>query len=160
MYSLPSKGHSRDAQKAVALTAVVTPLLNPIIYTLRNEKVKDAFRDCKKILKENLNPSQKNSLENTEQRTKQTRPLTDDHPKVSFLGPLVSPSSCTPYEKDSCDVFSSAIFMYSLPSKGHSRDAQKAVAVLTAVVTPLLNPFIYTLRNEKVKDGVEWSEVE
>ncbi|XP_007445186.2 olfactory receptor 6M1-like [Python bivittatus] len=45
-----------------------------------------------------------------------------------------------------------SIFMYSIPSKGRSRDVQKAVAVLTAVITPLLNPFIYTLRNENVKE--------
>ncbi|KAM6449164.1 olfactory receptor 6J1-like [Liasis olivaceus] len=47
MYSIPSKGRSRGVQKAVAVvTAVITPLLNPFIYTLRNEKVKEVFKDC------------------------------------------------------------------------------------------------------------------
>ncbi|XP_063158866.1 olfactory receptor 6M1-like [Candoia aspera] len=47
MYALPSKGRSRGVQKAVAvLTAVITPFLNPFIYTLRNEKVKEVFKDC------------------------------------------------------------------------------------------------------------------
>ncbi|XP_070810542.1 olfactory receptor 6M1-like [Pituophis catenifer annectens] len=62
-------------------------------------------------------------------------------------------STCASHLTVASIFYGSAIFMYSLPSKGRSRDAQKAVAVLTAVVTPLLNPFIYTLRNEKVKDA-------
>ncbi|XP_032090580.1 olfactory receptor 6M1-like [Thamnophis elegans] len=62
-------------------------------------------------------------------------------------------STCASHLTVASIFYGSAIFMYSLPSKGRSRDAQKAVAVLTAVVTPLLNPFIYSLRNEKVKDA-------
>ncbi|XP_034262774.2 olfactory receptor 6M1-like [Pantherophis guttatus] len=62
-------------------------------------------------------------------------------------------STCASHLTVASIFYGSSIFMYSLPSKGRSRDAQKAVAVLTAVVTPLLNPFIYTLRNEKVKDA-------
>ncbi|XP_060541560.1 olfactory receptor 6M1-like [Pantherophis guttatus] len=62
-------------------------------------------------------------------------------------------STCASHLTVASIIYGTAIFMYSLPSKGRSRDAQKAVAVLTSVVTPLLNPFIYTLRNEKVKDA-------
>ncbi|XP_070810175.1 olfactory receptor 6M1-like [Pituophis catenifer annectens] len=45
-----------------------------------------------------------------------------------------------------------SIFMYLLPEKIHSSGFYKGVALLHTVVTPLLNPFIYTLRNEKVKE--------
>ncbi|XP_029435530.1 olfactory receptor 6M1-like [Rhinatrema bivittatum] len=44
----------------------------------------------------------------------------------------------------------SCIFMYVIPHN-NSIGLNKMVAVLNTVVTPLLNPFIYTLRNEKVK---------
>nr|XP_033779162.1 olfactory receptor 6M1-like [Geotrypetes seraphini] len=44
-------------------------------------------------------------------------------------------------------IYGSCIFMYVIPSIG----VNKMVAILNTVVTPLLNPFIYTLRNEKVK---------
>ncbi|XP_062993200.1 olfactory receptor 6M1-like [Elgaria multicarinata webbii] len=64
-------------------------------------------------------------------------------------------STCASHIMVASIFYGSAIFMYSLPSKGRSRDAQKAVAVLTAVITPLLNPFIYTLRNEKVKEALK-----
>ncbi|XP_032092429.1 olfactory receptor 6M1-like [Thamnophis elegans] len=62
-------------------------------------------------------------------------------------------STCASHITVASIIYSSSIFMYSLPSKGRSPDAQKAAAILTAVVTPLLNPFIYSLRNEKVKDA-------
>ncbi|XP_044282159.1 olfactory receptor 6M1-like [Varanus komodoensis] len=61
-------------------------------------------------------------------------------------------STCASHITVASVFFASSIFMYSLPSKGCSQEVQKAVAILTAVVTPLLNPFIYTLRNGKVKD--------
>ncbi|XP_063158870.1 olfactory receptor 6M1-like [Candoia aspera] len=62
-------------------------------------------------------------------------------------------STCASHLTVASIFYGSAIFMYSLPSQGRSRDVQKGVAVLTAVVTPLRNPFIYTLRNEKIKDA-------
>ena len=44
------------------------------------------------------------------------------------------------------------IFMYVRPSQSHSLEFDKETAVFTIMVTPLLNPFIYSLRNETVKD--------
>ncbi|XP_012645292.2 olfactory receptor 6M1-like [Microcebus murinus] len=49
-------------------------------------------------------------------------------------------------------AYGSNIFMYVRPSQSHSLDFDKVTAVLTTMVTPLLNPFIYSLRNEKVKE--------
>ncbi|XP_054850383.1 olfactory receptor 6M1-like [Eublepharis macularius] len=71
----------------------------------------------------------------------------------SAKGRLKTFSTCASHLTVASIFYGSAIFMYSLPSQGRSRDVQKAVAVLTAVVTPLLNPFIYSLRNEKVKEA-------
>ncbi|XP_014700733.3 olfactory receptor 6V1-like [Equus asinus] len=51
--------------------------------------------------------------------------------------------------------YGSAIFIYVRPGKGHSTHLKKSVALLTAVVTPFLNPFIFTFRNEKVKEVIE-----
>ncbi|XP_028560645.2 olfactory receptor 6M1-like [Podarcis muralis] len=62
-------------------------------------------------------------------------------------------STCAAHITVASIFFGSAIFMYSLPSQGFSRQVQKVVAVFTAIVTPLLNPFIYSLRNEKVKEA-------
>ncbi|XP_066486599.1 olfactory receptor 6M1-like [Tiliqua scincoides] len=62
-------------------------------------------------------------------------------------------STCASHITVASIFYGSAIFMYSLPSQGRSQDVQKAMAVLTGVVTPLLNPFIYSLRNEKVKEA-------
>ena len=49
-------------------------------------------------------------------------------------------------------AYGSNIFMYVRPSQSHSLEFDKVTAVLTIMVTPLLNPFIYSLRNKKVKE--------
>uniref|UniRef100_A0A8D1W494 Olfactory receptor n=1 Tax=Sus scrofa TaxID=9823 RepID=A0A8D1W494_PIG len=49
-------------------------------------------------------------------------------------------------------AYGSNIFVYVRPNQNHSLDFDKVAAVLITVVTPLLNPFIYSLRNEKVKE--------
>lgn len=48
--------------------------------------------------------------------------------------------------------YGSCIFMYVRSGKGdQGKDRNKVVALLNTVVTPMLNPFIYTLRNKQVK---------
>ncbi|ELV12951.1 Olfactory receptor 6M1 [Tupaia chinensis] len=49
-------------------------------------------------------------------------------------------------------AYGSNIFVYVRPNQNYSLDFDKVAAVLITVVTPLLNPFIYSLRNEKVKE--------
>ncbi|XP_038170959.1 olfactory receptor 2AP1-like [Arvicola amphibius] len=47
--------------------------------------------------------------------------------------------------------YGSCIFMYINPSVKDAANFNKRVAVLNTSVAPLLNPFIYTLRNKQVK---------
>lgn len=47
--------------------------------------------------------------------------------------------------------YSSTIFLYVKPGKAYSVEVNKTVALVTSVLTPFLNPFILTLRNETVK---------
>ncbi|NXK79790.1 O1038 protein, partial [Amazona guildingii] len=46
--------------------------------------------------------------------------------------------------------FGSAFFMYLQPPSNH-RSLDKVASIFYAVVTPVLNPFIYSLRNKEVK---------
>ncbi|XP_063158354.1 olfactory receptor 6M1-like [Candoia aspera] len=50
--------------------------------------------------------------------------------------------------------YGSSIFIYVQPRKSHSLDLNKAASILNTVITPLLNPFIYSLRNKKVKEAL------
>ncbi|XP_037673436.1 olfactory receptor 2T11-like [Choloepus didactylus] len=43
-----------------------------------------------------------------------------------------------------------AIFTYMTPGSSHSPDWDKAVSVFFSIITPTLNPFIYSLRNKDV----------
>ena len=49
--------------------------------------------------------------------------------------------------------YGSCIFMYVKPSAKQRISLMKGVAVLNTSVAPLLNPFIYTLRNQQVKQA-------
>ncbi|XP_061446464.1 olfactory receptor 6E1-like [Rhineura floridana] len=48
--------------------------------------------------------------------------------------------------------YGSCIFMYMRPLQSKGIDLNKGVAILNTVVTPLLNPFIYSLRNKQVQE--------
>ncbi|XP_006037479.1 olfactory receptor 49-like [Alligator sinensis] len=48
--------------------------------------------------------------------------------------------------------YGSCIFMYIRPNQSIGLNINKGVAVLNTVVTPLLNPFIYSLRNKQVHE--------
>ncbi|KAM9660345.1 LOW QUALITY PROTEIN: olfactory receptor 6M1-like [Trichechus inunguis] len=61
-------------------------------------------------------------------------------------------STCASYITVISIAYGSCIFMYVRPNQSHSLDFDKVTAVFTTVVTPLLNPSIYSLRNEKVKE--------
>ncbi|XP_057364280.1 olfactory receptor 6C4 [Manis pentadactyla] len=49
--------------------------------------------------------------------------------------------------------YGSCMFMYVNPSAKEEGDFNKGIAVLITSITPLLNPFIYTLRNQQVKQA-------
>ncbi|XP_004716962.2 olfactory receptor 6C74 [Echinops telfairi] len=49
--------------------------------------------------------------------------------------------------------YGSCIFMYVKPSTKERVSLNKGIALLSTSVAPMLNPFIYTLRNKQVKDA-------
>ncbi|XP_004441794.1 PREDICTED: olfactory receptor 2J3-like [Ceratotherium simum simum] len=51
--------------------------------------------------------------------------------------------------------FIPAMCIYLLPSSGNSQDQGKFIALFYTVVTPSLNPLIYTLRNKDVREAVK-----
>ncbi|XP_059587349.1 olfactory receptor 6M1-like [Alligator mississippiensis] len=63
-------------------------------------------------------------------------------------------STCTSHITVASIFYGSTVFLYCLPIQRRSPNVQKAVALLVVVVTPSLNPFIYSLRNEKVKNAL------
>lgn len=51
--------------------------------------------------------------------------------------------------------YGTIIFMYLQPAKSRSKDQGKFVSLFYTVVTPMLNPLIYTLRNKEVKTALK-----
>ncbi|XP_003341303.1 olfactory receptor 6T1 [Monodelphis domestica] len=56
--------------------------------------------------------------------------------------------------------YGSSIFLYIRTSEAQSMLLNKAVSALNCIISPLLNPFIFSLRNDKVKqalrDAMRW----
>uniref|UniRef100_A0A6I8NBX6 G-protein coupled receptors family 1 profile domain-containing protein n=1 Tax=Ornithorhynchus anatinus TaxID=9258 RepID=A0A6I8NBX6_ORNAN len=51
--------------------------------------------------------------------------------------------------------YGTIIFMYLQPGSNYSQDQGKFVSLLYTMVTPTLNPIIYTLRNQEVKGALK-----
>ncbi|XP_056428087.1 olfactory receptor 6X1-like [Hyla sarda] len=51
--------------------------------------------------------------------------------------------------------YATIIFMYVRPSAGNTLYVDKVISVFYSVVTPLLNPIIYSLRNASIKKAVQ-----
>ncbi|OBS82388.1 hypothetical protein A6R68_23626 [Neotoma lepida] len=109
LYFNPSSSHSAGSDMAAAMMyTVVTPMLNPFIYSLRNKDMKGALRTV----------------------------LTISHLAVV------------------CLFYGTIISLYFNPSSSHSAGSDMAAAMMYTVVTPMLNPFIYSLRNKDMKGAL------
>ncbi|XP_060111167.1 putative olfactory receptor 2W6 [Heteronotia binoei] len=51
--------------------------------------------------------------------------------------------------------YGSSIFTYVRPISTYSLDKDRLISVLYSIVTPMLNPLIYTLRNKDIKDSLK-----
>ncbi|XP_058409998.1 putative olfactory receptor 2B8 [Diceros bicornis minor] len=57
--------------------------------------------------------------------------------------------------------YGTAIYAYLQPSNNYSQDQGKLTALIYTIVTPMINPLIYTLRNKDVKGAIKkmfWKE--
>ncbi|XP_061448037.1 olfactory receptor 9S13-like [Rhineura floridana] len=63
-------------------------------------------------------------------------------------------STCTSHITAVILFFGTAFFMYGQPGALSSPNQGKVVSVFYTIVTPMLNPLIYSLRNKEVKDAL------
>ncbi|XP_040860074.1 olfactory receptor 5B12-like [Ochotona curzoniae] len=62
-------------------------------------------------------------------------------------------STCASHLTAVSIFYGTGVFMYLQPSSSHSMGTDKMASVFYAVVIPMLNPLIYTLRNKEVKSA-------
>ncbi|XP_008052571.1 olfactory receptor 12D2-like [Carlito syrichta] len=51
-------------------------------------------------------------------------------------------------------LYAPVLFIYIRPASGSSMDQDRIITFMYTVITPVLNPLIYTLRNKKVKEAL------
>ncbi|KAM4626908.1 olfactory receptor 10A7-like [Discoglossus pictus] len=64
-------------------------------------------------------------------------------------------STCTSHIMAVTLYFGTCMAMYMKPKSYYSPERDKIIAVFYIVVTPMLNPLIYTLRNKDIKTGLK-----
>ncbi|XP_026347051.3 olfactory receptor 5B2-like [Ursus arctos] len=62
-------------------------------------------------------------------------------------------STCASHLTAVSIFYGTIIFMYVQPSSSHSMDTDKMASVFYAMVIPMLNPVVYSLRNKEVKNA-------
>ncbi|XP_007519544.1 olfactory receptor 9Q2 [Erinaceus europaeus] len=62
-------------------------------------------------------------------------------------------STCASHLTAVALFFGTLIFMYLRDNTGQSSEGDRVISVLYTVVTPMLNPLIYSLRNKEVKEA-------
>lgn len=73
----------------------------------------------------------------------------------SALGRRKAFRTCSSHVMVVIIFYGTIIFMYLQPAKSRSKDQGKFVSLFYTVVTPMLNPLIYTLRNKEVKTALK-----
>ncbi|KAM4846214.1 olfactory receptor 5B2-like [Thomomys bottae] len=63
-------------------------------------------------------------------------------------------STCTSHLTAVSIFYGTVIFMYLQPSASHSMDTDKIASIFYAMVIPMLNPVVYSLRNKEVKSAL------
>lgn len=64
-------------------------------------------------------------------------------------------STCSSHITMATMCYGSCFFMYVKPSSGKGVDLNKEVSLINTIIASLLNPFIYTPRNQQVKQVVK-----
>ncbi|KAM9312309.1 olfactory receptor 1468-like [Gastrophryne carolinensis] len=72
----------------------------------------------------------------------------------SYSGRVKSFSTCSSHLMVVCMFYGTIIVMYIIPSKGKPLMVNKILALLYTVVTPFINPLIYSLRNKDIKEAL------
>ncbi|KAM9660548.1 LOW QUALITY PROTEIN: olfactory receptor 5B12-like [Trichechus inunguis] len=64
-------------------------------------------------------------------------------------------STCASHFTAVSIFYGTGTFMYLQPSSSHSMDTDKMASMFYAIVIPMLNPLVYSLRNKKVKSAFQ-----
>lgn len=64
-------------------------------------------------------------------------------------------STCASHLAEVLLYYGSSIFTYARPLSSYSLDKDRLISLLYSIITPMLNPIIYTLRNKDVKGAME-----
>ncbi|XP_072254941.1 olfactory receptor 11A1-like [Pyxicephalus adspersus] len=72
----------------------------------------------------------------------------------SVMGRKKAFSTCSSHLSVVGMFYGTLVIIYVVPSKGQLQSVNKVISVLYTVVTPLFNPFIYSIRNQDIRGAI------
>ncbi|XP_077118475.1 olfactory receptor 10A3-like [Ranitomeya variabilis] len=72
----------------------------------------------------------------------------------SQIGRQKAFSTCSSHLTVVCTYYGTMIILYVTPNRRQSKTVNKTLSLLYSVVTPLLNPVIYSLRNQEIRKSL------
>ncbi|KAG8433541.1 hypothetical protein GDO86_017730 [Hymenochirus boettgeri] len=75
----------------------------------------------------------------------------------SVTGKKKAFSTCSSHLTVVCIYYITLFMVYVVPTNDRSLQANKILSLLYTVITPILNPFIYSLNNREIKTGINLS---
>ncbi|XDB49128.1 hypothetical protein AB1E18_002711 [Capra hircus] len=174
-YFKPKSENSKDEDQLISVTyTVITPLLNPAVYSLRNKEVQDTLQRVVAHFFCDIRPVMKLSCIDTtvnEILTLIISVLVILVPMglvfISYIliistilkiasaeGRKKSFATCASHLTVVIVHYGCASIAYLKPKSENSKDEDQLISVTYTVITPLLNPVVYTLRNKEAKDAL------
>ncbi|KAL6029883.1 hypothetical protein STEG23_005559, partial [Scotinomys teguina] len=189
IYVMPKSSYSTDQNKVVSLFyMVVIPMLNPLIYSLRNNEIKGALKrqlgtfasSCSRTFRVNqffcdFAPLMELSCSDVSVSAVVTSFSTGSVVMITVLVIAISYiyilitilkmrstegrhkafSTCTSHLTAVTLFYGTVTFICVMPKSKNSTHQNKVVSVFYMVVIPMLNPLIYSLRNNEIKGALK-----
>ncbi|KAI5940564.1 Olfactory receptor 6K3 [Manis javanica] len=154
MYVRLKKSYSLDYDRALAVVySVLTPFLNPFIYSLRNKEIKEAVRRQLKRIYNFAFKKSSGRWMGGKQACKQIITVILRIPSVE--GRQKAFSTCASHLGVFVMFYGSVSLMYLRFSATFPQMLDTVVALMFAVLAPFFNPIIYSLRNKDMKIAIK-----
>ncbi|KAL6029868.1 hypothetical protein STEG23_026718, partial [Scotinomys teguina] len=165
IYVMPKSSYSTDQNKVVSVFyMVVIPMLNPLIYSVRNNEIKGALKrqlelSCSdvsvSVLVTSFSAGSVVLIAVFVIAASYTYIVITILKMHSTEGRHKAFSTCTSHLTAVTLYYGTITFVYVMPKSSYSTDQNKVLSVFYMVVIPMLNPLIYSVRNNEIKGALK-----
>ncbi|XP_075129108.1 olfactory receptor 5AR1-like [Leptodactylus fuscus] len=152
LYTKPQSEDSKDQDMLLSMLYLgVVPMLNPLVYSLRNKEVWAAISSVVKSSESLRSPSIGFEIKKSISSAKAMESILKIR---SSAGRMKAFSSCTSHLITVILFYGPLTILYMKPESEDSKDQDMLLSMLYLFVVPMLNPLVYSLRNKDVWEAI------